>query len=294
MLYPAGGSSTEFQVNIAYLFTGIAKTLNSLETETYIGQALHGAANPLAFCSPNEAADHTTVSRWQHGKFPLKVFMGADYGYLFSPVEMKCLNQMVQSVLQRIHDLAPEYFQFTVVQERYKADILIKFRKTELPTLSHAIPELGAEKQIKSADITINIPKSLSGENITHSQNMLAIAHNILHALGVAGHSFNPIDTGYEAWSSEQTLLSASDLKTLQLLYRCPIGMTGRELNLLWQEYVNKPIAMPGEVPMLSLHGQRLPLFLRESGSVKPSDLSEYEAALQQFFTTCIQWVKSS
>jgi hypothetical protein len=284
----------DMSINFAYLFQGINRGLTHLEEETYILEALktnngkHGYQSYVA----EEIPDDAYVSRWPENKLPLKVYAGPDYGYLFSPLELKQLAQIVQSALLRLQEVNPDVFQFTLVTDRRYADVVMKFRRSENSSMSHCIPEIGREKQIVGAEIILNIPRTLS-----HSRVLLEVVHNMLHALGVSGHSDHSLDTAAREWSPSQQILTLRDVKTLQFLYRCPIGMTKRDLTLLWQEYQNKHLVISGNSTLdaiISNLNVDLSASMPAASVVRSAELSQREVALQESFSNCIKQLKTA
>lgn len=288
----AGNTDMKTSENLSYLFKGIDKGITLLEEETYIFQALSTSGIRRGFHQVDEVDDNTFVSRWPENKFPLKIFIGPDYGYLFSPLELKQLSQIMQNALIRIQNVDPDTFKFTWVPERQQADIIIKFRRMETSFLSHCTPEIGKEKQITKAEVTINVCKNLS-----HSRILQDMVHNLLHALGIHGHSDNALDSGAKDWTPQQQILTPRDIKTLQLLYRCPLAMTKRELSLLWQEYQNKYLALPMNgnldaiISSLETHD---PDFAVNEAVAKTAELSTRELALQRSFNQCLKQLESA
>ncbi len=285
--------------NVSSLFQCFTRSLTHLEEETYIWQALHPQGHPQAEIPLREdaIADTACVVRWPLDKFPLKIYVGPDTGYLFSPSEMKQLLQNVKTILMQFHSVNPSCFQFKLVPERQMANILLKFRKTEIPIHSTCFPEIGSEKQIKRVDITLNIPKSIVGNNFSHSKIMLDTLHAMLHALGVYGHSSNPFDATYKNWNPQQQLMTSRDSQTLQLLYRCPLGISKRDLMLLWEDYYQKHLLMPAnsmlEAILFREEGLPQTATLVTPEKIK-GELSRMEVSLQELFHNYLQQLKTA
>lgn len=296
MVQPFDNSYT--RLNIGYLFRGISRGLTHLEEETYILQAFH-APFQSAYRLCEEDHEQAYLTRWADTSFPLKVYFSPDYGFLFNPIELKQLAEVLRQTLNRFQQVDPNQFSFILVQDRAVADIVFKWRKCDGFAFGHCAPVIGREHQLKQADIIISIPKHLqSSNNLIHPQIRLDMAHNMLHALGINGHSMRASDTGYKTWNNQQQLLTPRDIKTLRLLYRCPIGMLRGDLTLLWEVYRKKhlshPINSTLEAMISAMDLQSAPpvtpgFFLQQS-----SELSNREKALQAFFDQYIQRIKTA
>ncbi len=287
------------EFNSAYLFKGINKGISHLEEETYILAALNnGQGYAGGYYVDGEVKDNAFISRWPENKFPLKIFIGADYGYLFTPVEIKQLTQVVQNVINRIESVDPECFQFHITPDRFSADIIIKFRRAENALNNHCYPEIGRERQIKNAELIIHISRSQVGSNLSHSRIYLAIMHNMLHALGIYGHSANPGDTSFKEWTPQQQILTQRDIKTLQLLYRCPLGMKKKDLLLLWEDYRKKYLSLPMnamlEAIISQMENNQFPPLPSSALSSKASEISVKELALQETIQKYISQLRTA
>lgn len=290
--WPAG-NETPMSLNVAYLFRGVEGGITMLEEETYIFNALSPSGkygSPLKMDEPHETA---FVSRWPENKFPLKVFIGADYGYLFTPNELKQITQIVQNALLRFHSIHPACFRFTLVNEREDADVVLKCRRSAWPGSQHCTPEMGQAKQLQRAEITLCIPK-----NAPHPKILLEVVHNLLHALGVYGHSNNATDSGTKDWSPEQQVLTSRDIKTLLLLYRCPLALTKKDLQLLWQVYQQNYLSQSSNPVLEEIINVRDSHEAAVIGNGMPFEkvngLSRREIILQESFSQYIQRLGST
>jgi predicted Zn-dependent protease len=292
-------NTVDYIENLAYLFSGITRGITHLEEDTYIQSAFFptGMKHGYQLNKNTIASDQDFIARWPEDKFPLRVYMSPDFGYLFNPIELKLLNQIVQNALTRIQAVNPDCFQFNIVTDRHMADIVIKFRRTDGALLGHCVPELGREKQITSADININIPKNITGENITHPRVLIDVLHNLLHALGIYGHSENPLDSSYKDWNAQQQLLTPRDIKTLLLLYRCPLAMQKKDLMLLWADYQSKNLMLPMNGTLDAIISKICNDELQDLPNTilaRPAGLSVRELALQESFNRYIQRIKTA
>lgn len=280
--------------NSVYLFMDNNQKITNLEEETYIVQALWPAGIKHGYQRKNEDTDFAFIARWPEDKFPLKVYGGADFGYLFSPIELKLLDQSVQNALKRISYVNPACFKFEMVKNRHEANIIIKFRRTDKFVSSHCCPEIGKEKQILHADIVVNIPKNFTGEQVAHSRVSQDLLHNLLHAMGIYGHSENKIDSAFKEWAPQQQVLTQRDTATLNLLYRCPLAITRKELMLLWKDYQNNKLALSVSESMEEIMAQLYQyekdmMSLPKNVLTKSNNLSGKELALQQSFNKYIK-----
>ncbi len=292
MIHRSEGSVVETHPYISYLFKWANEDITLLEEDTYIINALNSSNIRHGYQLNDEIAEEAFISRWPDNKFPLKIFIAPDYGVLLSPKELRQVTQICQDALARIQAINPECFQFNIIEARHQADIVVKFRRSEELTNSHNYPQIGPEKQIQKAEMTLNIPKAIEEEQILKD-----MMHNLLHALGVYGHSDYEFDCAYSPTSSKQQILTVRDIKTLQLLYRCPIGMTKKDLMLLWTEYQNNYLTIPLNSALeaiLSNIDKQDSTLLIERKIVKSADLSQREVALQQFFSKYIQELQSA
>ncbi len=288
--HPMVGLDHDMEVkrNITYLFQGITRGLSNLEQDTYIMSALNPSSGRQKYGITEDLEDQAFVCRWPENRFPLKVFLEADYGYLFNPKELKQVTGIVQNVLGQIEEVDRDFFRFAMVKDRFHADIAIKLRRSETPLSSHCYPEIGREKQIRHAEIILHIPKTMNADRI-----MLDVAHNLLHALGVFGHSNNSMDTGAAEWTPQQRVLTPRDIMTLQLLYRCPIAMTRHDLRLLWQEYQESLKEKQAHTLDILVHCMaEQPSEGGNRAMLRSAELSRREIALQEFFTKCLQVLK--
>lgn len=287
--------------SVNYLFNGIQKDATRLDEETYILEALFPQGAKHGYQINTEKNDLAFIARWTEDKFPLKICVGPDYGYLFNPLEMKILSQSVQEVLNRIHQLDPYFFNFVIVPDRLAADVLVKFRRTNGTLSGCCNQEIGREKQLTSADVIIHIPKSMTCEQIAHPKVLLTIAHNLLHALGIYGHSSSPADTTHKEWTSQQQLITPRDGQTLSLLYRCPLAITQKDLLRLWQDYQDKSLLLSmddnwsmviSKICEKELLNPANGILLKPSSST--SGLSTREFALREWFNRYIQKIKTA
>lgn len=220
--------------------------------ETYILDALNplGCRLGYRFVNDNDEAHHV-LCRWPEQKFPLKVCVSQDYGFLFTPLELKLLSQSVQKILLQIQNVDPERFKFVFVPERYQADIIIKWRRSESAGLNHCYPEINKENHIRFAEMIINIPLNVNENNLAQSRITMNVMHNMLHALGVLGHSENPMDTAHKEWSPRQQLLTERDIQTLRLLYQYPTGTSKKEMLADSQEDCHSDANIMAETTLL-------------------------------------------
>lgn len=283
--------------SMAYLFQGLSQGMALLEEDSYILEAFNTQGSMYGHRTPLGNDDLAFISRWPENQFPLKVFAGPDYGYLFNPLELKQLAQMVQNALGRIQTLDPEGFRFLMVADRNEADVFFKWRRCESSVLSHCTPDIGREKQIKRAEIVISIPKSQADSYAIQSRMTLAVYHNLLHALGIWGHSNNVLDSGAKEWSLQQQALTVRDVNTLKLLYRCPLAITRKDFMLLWKLYQKQYLILPAQGTLESMWNRGVPLeslVLPGSMMSTATELSKREVALQHSFQQLIQQFKTA
>ncbi len=222
-----------FDATLAYLFYGLDPAHDVLNESTYIFDILNSESKTKGLSMTRVLGDDIQfVSRWPENKFPLKIFISPDYGVLFSPGELKQLRTIIGEVVGEIEAINPDQFRFTYVSQRHQADIVMLCRRDDKKLLHHTFPALGAEKELTYAEITLTITTQVSHDSVRYQ-----VMHQLLHALGMLGHSDNPFDSGYITWNPQQALLTPRDIATLRLLYRCPIGMSESDLKLLWDQY---------------------------------------------------------
>lgn len=278
----------DMSINSAYLFLGMDRGISLLEEETYIFKALNSDGIRYGAFDTESVDDLSYVSRWPENKFPLRVYLEPDYGCLFTPGELHELVCLVQKTLDTITDVNPDLFQFRFTANTKDADIIIRYKRSDRHEYSHCIPEVGDEKQITRAEIRLYVPVDFSPEWVVAD-----CMHNMLRALGVQGFSDNDKDSGYDKYSFIPRLLSNRDSKTLQLLYRCPLAMTRREIMMLWQDYQDKYLMLPmnGTLETIMSNMDRLdPVMKYQSGIlVKSGDLSQREVELQKMFNTYLE-----
>ena len=132
--------------------------------------------------------------------------------------------------------------------------------------------------------------KDTDNTDFTKNQIYNIAKHEIGHALGVSGHSYNPNDIMYPvsndaSWSSySQTLkisrieFSPRDIATFRLLYDIVPDITDKRYNLNNYPYMNFPIAVIGtkkEIALKNLEESRLYMDTVSNGYIAEINLAE-------------------
>lgn len=128
------------------------------------------------------------------------------------------------------------------------ADIVIEFIKNESEdfeynkkyVVAYTIPNLKGNK-LERMEIKFNI-KNLYGQYYEQNQIHNVALHEIFHALGFMGHSYNKTDIMFmsnESYNNdERKILNRADTETLRLLYKIKPDITNGKSERIVYEYV--------------------------------------------------------
>lgn len=187
-----------------------------------------------------QAPSGSNIIRWTKDSFPLKVYV--DNNYLaklpdyYKSVVSRSFNQWDKSV---------DFVSFTYVSNPREANIKILFEPLPQNVCSGRIcryvvgyttPTI-IGNSLKQMTITL-YDKDHKGTYFSDKEVYNTLLHELGHALGIMGHSYNSIDLMYQStqdnsglfgkYRSDFSYLSGQDVNTLQLLYMLDPTITNK------------------------------------------------------------------
>ena len=178
-----------------------------------------------------QAPSGASIIRWSNDSFPLKVYI--------DNANLANLPSYYKSAISRAFsqwDKSVDFVSFENVSSRQNANILILFEP--LPNnvcsgrvcryvVGYTSPTI-VGYTLKHMTITL-YDKNHKGEFFSDKEIYNTLLHELGHALGIMGHSYNSIDLMYQStqdnsglfgkYRSDFNYLSGSDVNTLNLLY---------------------------------------------------------------------------
>jgi hypothetical protein len=156
----------------------------------------------------------------------------------------------------------------------------------------HCTPTIGFTNEIQKAEIIAHVAK---GDIPSDEEEKLVweLTHNLLHALGIFGHSDVSRDTACFEAAADYPLISPRDQKTLQLLYRCPISLTRKELLMLWEAYQNRFLSTPSNIELSLIVSEQDVKDALSNVKVMRTGMSPVEVALQETFKNQLEEIQA-
>lgn len=183
------------------------------------------------------------ILRWDSTKFPLKVFISNE-----SSLAPPYYEQTIRSALSQWAKSTAGFIKFKFVDRETDSDLFIKIvpsaemNKCSEENCKYVVafttPSLNGDL-LKKMTIVFYDSNNLS-QPFSQREVYNTALHEMGHALGIMGHSYNSddlmymenkIDKSYDKFRSDFQLLSPVDLNTLNLLYKLIPEITNTNLN---------------------------------------------------------------
>lgn len=197
------------------------------------------------FTLPGAEEDVLVLCRWDHDRFPLRVFVETpeipdDLQNEFHPVSPGIYVRAVKRALRTWEEALPEIVSFERVDDRERADLHVQLRGEVGPTPDPEMQVLGVtpllsacrigrerqarfESRFEVHRLTVYLADHFG--LLTADQVERIALHELGHVLGMRGHSPIPADVMYEAARDRHVdRLSAEDVHSFRLLYALPAG----------------------------------------------------------------------
>ena len=179
------------------------------------------------------------LSRWADNVMPLKVYIGKFNWYKSKgniQDEYK-YTQMIIDAFNLWEKLSGGIISFERTMNLYDSNINIDLKRVDRKSLGSCIFNFDKLGRYYSAELSIGL-----SDGIIHHQYMdeNEVFHTILHEVGHAvglGHSKTKGDIMYVPHEYGVVNISKNDLKTLQWLYKLPIGKTEEEILAMYPNY---------------------------------------------------------
>ena len=204
------------------------------------------------------------LKREIHNKYPDNYVQQASYnqkivhwGKMPITYSIKKPKNVSQEIVDAVNDAFDAWERASSARIRFEnvsrnADIAVGFinsrvlnpKDGEKYVIASTNPDITAKK-LNRMDIVINI-SGIDGTPFSPNQIYNTALHEIFHALGFMGHSFNkdsimyPSQTGEAVADGERDILTESDKSTLELLYKIKPDITNA--NELRYDYISYPV----------------------------------------------------
>lgn len=184
------------------------------------------------------------ILRWDVTKFPLKVYIKSDSQSL-----PNYYNESIQKAFLQWQSLTKNLINFKFINDEDNANITVSIKSSDdmkkceqqncKYTVAYTTPTIYGDL-LKKMDIFFYASNNL-GKPFSPNEIYNTALHEIGHALGIMGHSYNKGDVMYmetnqdksyfDEFRSSFQVISQADLNTLDLLYKIVPDITNTSLN---------------------------------------------------------------
>ncbi len=172
--------------------------------------------------------------------FPVKVYLESPESNLSASALLEF--EQWQKATQTAINIWHPYLSMMQIENETEADILIYFSQPEFKAKLNPETGLYDLPRIKAATTSIKFyvtktnPSQLKHKMTievnprqTYDYLVSNITHELGHALGIWGHSENPLDVMYYAHTQDIPSLSVRDINTLKKIYQQPTRLMSNE-----------------------------------------------------------------
>lgn len=215
------------------------------------------------------------IIRWNKETFPLQVYIEENNNVPkhFKTAVTSAFNKWANSI---------DFLSFKLTQNPDNAQIILNFENTPKNncdqvgchyTTGYTIPII-THKTLKQMHITL-YDKDLRGEYVPENKLYKTAIHEIGHALGIMGHSYDKEDIMYSEekkedvytkYKSDVHSLSEADKNTIKLLYRLEADITNTEENKI--NLIYSPLIIGQSNERLNNKIHELEVYIRKAPEV--------------------------
>ena len=198
----------------------------------------------------DQAVSGKNIIRWSNDSFPLKVYLGKfeNTPENFKQTVISAFNKWARTI---------DFIDFQFINNPDDANIIVQIENTpdnncdngECKYTTGFTAPVTNQNILKQMKITI-YDKTLNGDYVSQNKLYETSLHEIGHALGIMGHSYNPDDNMfsmeqgtniYTQYRSDVHYLSTADKATIKLLYKLKADITDKpedNSNLIYPQLI--------------------------------------------------------